>query len=38
MDSRPDALADDSYLSDEVDANESDDAEELRQTITGLFV
>ncbi|KAK0183371.1 hypothetical protein PV327_001420 [Microctonus hyperodae] len=36
MDSRPDALADDSYLSDEVDANDSDDAEELRQTITEL--
>ncbi|XP_008546705.1 shootin-1 isoform X2 [Microplitis demolitor] len=36
LDSRPDALADDSYLSDEVDANDADDAEELRQTITEL--
>ncbi|XP_034940108.1 shootin-1 [Chelonus insularis] len=36
LESRPDAMADDSYLSDEVDANEADDAEELRQTISEL--
>uniref|UniRef100_A0A0C9QUA5 SHOT1_0 protein n=1 Tax=Fopius arisanus TaxID=64838 RepID=A0A0C9QUA5_9HYME len=36
LESRPDALADDLCLSDEVDANEIDDAEELRQTITEL--
>ncbi|XP_011313639.1 uncharacterized protein [Fopius arisanus] len=37
LESRPDALADDLCLSDEVDANEIDDAEELRQTITGWY-
>ncbi|XP_015121166.1 shootin-1 [Diachasma alloeum] len=36
LESRPDALADDLCLSDEIDANEIDDAEELRQTITEL--